>query len=110
LKDWQDHESGKWQPCAAAVRTGPLGVALDRLINRDGSDVDEAVRAVSRRTGLAESAVRRVADGVPRGTTRRQVPVVPAKPSAVEHRWFERLRRDLREQLLARGLTRADAR
>jgi RNA polymerase sigma factor (sigma-70 family) len=169
LNDWQNHEYGKWRPCAAAVRTGPLGVALDRMINRDGTDVEEAVRTVSTRTGLAEADVRRVADNVPRRSRRRLVAIECADASTVDfddpiveedrrrqaaitksalaealgtlprdevrlllqrfvggqtvaalaarsgqnaarlYARFERMRRDLRQHLLARGLTRAGA-
>lgn len=73
LKDWQNHEYGKWRPCAAADRLGPLGQVLDRELNRDGHTTDEAVRLVASKTGHAESEVRRVAWQVPRRTRRRLV-------------------------------------
>lgn len=43
LLDWQNHAMGKWRPSVAAVRLGPLAVSLDRLIDRDGLSIDEAV-------------------------------------------------------------------
>lgn len=81
LKDWQNHEYGKWRPCAAAARLGPLGAALDQELNRDGCSVEEAVRLVASRTGRDEAEVRRLADALPRRSKRRLVAI-----DAVENR------------------------
>ena len=37
---------GKWRPCAKARRLGPIGLLLDRLVNRDGYTCDQAIAFV----------------------------------------------------------------
>ena len=46
LRDYLDSVRGKWRPSARARRLGPTGVELDRLMNRDGCSVSEAVSSV----------------------------------------------------------------
>ncbi len=41
--DWRNKEWGKWRPSAAARRTGPVAIELERLILRDHLRFDEAV-------------------------------------------------------------------
>ena len=43
LYDFRCELWGRWRPSAAARRHGPLGVLLERLLNRDGMSLDEAV-------------------------------------------------------------------
>jgi RNA polymerase sigma factor (sigma-70 family) len=73
LKDWQNHEYGKWRPCAAARRLGTIATALDREVNRDGCPVGEAVRFVAAQTGRSEADVQSIVDDLPRRTKRRRV-------------------------------------
>jgi RNA polymerase sigma factor for flagellar operon FliA len=47
LLDWFDSTYGKWRPSAAAARLGPHACRLDRLLNRDGYTLDEAIEKVS---------------------------------------------------------------
>src|SRR6187401_2942400 len=47
LLDWRTAAYGKWRPSAAARRLGPQAVRLDRLLNRDGLTVDEAIEVAS---------------------------------------------------------------
>jgi RNA polymerase sigma factor (sigma-70 family) len=75
LKDWQNHEYGKWRPSTAARRQGPVGTMLDRELNRDGHTTDEAVRLVVSRTGCSEGEAQRVADELPRRVARRRVEI-----------------------------------
>lgn len=75
LKDWQNHEFGKWRPSAAAVRSGATAVEIDRLLHRDGRDLEEGIRIVAARTGTPEADLRRVAESLPRRSGRRLVPI-----------------------------------
>lgn len=81
LKDWQNHRYGKWRPSAASERLGPLGVTLDRMINRDAVPAIEAIQSVATRTGLPEGQIRHVADLVPRRAKRQMVGI-----EAADHR------------------------
>jgi len=73
LLDWRIAVHGKWRPTAAARRSGPVAVALDRLINRDGSSVDEAVSVLQARGTGTIAALRDLADRLPRRPRRRFV-------------------------------------
>ncbi|MEM8998067.1 MAG: sigma-70 family RNA polymerase sigma factor [Acidobacteriota bacterium] len=46
LLDRRARRWGRWRPSAAARRLGPMAVALDRRLNRDGLDLAEAVADV----------------------------------------------------------------
>lgn len=83
LKDWQNHEYGKWRPSAAAHRLGPLGAALDRELNRDGCSVEEADHLVASRTGVPEKDVRLLAQTLPRRVRRRRVTLEEAQHRGV---------------------------
>ena len=75
LLDWRTAAYGKWRPSAAARRLGPQAVRLDRLLNRDGLTVDEAIQVASRAPEASpEHALRLIADRLPR---RRRHVVVP---------------------------------
>ena len=50
--DKMNSERGKWRPTAEAARAGGAGIALDRLINRDGCSIDQAVQIVAQRDGM----------------------------------------------------------
>ena len=41
--DWRNRTWGRWRPSAEARRRGPAAVLLERLVQRDGWTVDEAV-------------------------------------------------------------------
>ncbi len=70
IKKW-----GRWRPCARARQLGTKAVLLDRLINRDGLEPQEAIRRLSTR-GVGESAgeLERLAERIPRRPRRRFVP------------------------------------
>ena len=73
LLDWRNAVHGKWRPTAAARRAGPLAVALDRLINRDGNSIDEAVLVLQPGAAATTAALHDLADRVPRRPRRRFV-------------------------------------
>jgi RNA polymerase sigma factor (sigma-70 family) len=64
--DWQNQTFGKWRPSLAARRGGTVAVALDRLINRDGYTVEEAIEHLrSQRRPVDPQEVRRLAATLP---------------------------------------------
>ena len=79
LKDWQNHQLGKWRPSAAARRLGPVAVTLDREVNRDGTPVDEATRMVASRAGRSEAELTGLMAHLPRRPKRRIVPLDPLR-------------------------------
>lgn len=83
LKDWQNHEYGKWRPSAAARRLGALGAALDQELNREGWTEQEAVSVVATRTGQPERLVRHIAAALPRRSRKRLVRLEAAEDRAV---------------------------
>jgi RNA polymerase sigma factor (sigma-70 family) len=108
LLDWRNATYGKWRPCAAAARLGPLGVRLDTLISRDGYTQHEAVEIVHRTTLTARAELHRLADLLPRRPTRRQVEQRQTESRAVDFRDPIELREDLaRAELRSRALRRA---
>jgi DNA-directed RNA polymerase specialized sigma24 family protein len=52
LYDFRCELWGRWRPSAAARRQGPLGVLLERLLNRDGLSLDEAVETARTNHGV----------------------------------------------------------
>ena len=67
LLDWRIAAYGKWRPSAAARRLGEQAVRLDRLLNRDGMTVDEAIQVAARAPeALPEPVLRMIADRLPR--------------------------------------------
>ncbi len=56
--DFRDHCWGKWRPCARARRWGDAGILLDRLVHRDGFQVEEAIRILRDNHRLTHSRER----------------------------------------------------
>jgi DNA-directed RNA polymerase specialized sigma24 family protein len=56
LYDFRCELWGRWRPSAAARRHGPVGVLLERLLNRDGMSLDEAVETARTNHGVRLSA------------------------------------------------------
>jgi RNA polymerase sigma factor (sigma-70 family) len=54
LLDYRNSVWGRWRPCAAATRMGPVGIRLDELLHRDGYSLREA-REVLRSAGVVET-------------------------------------------------------
>ena len=44
--DYYKQRSGRWRPSAAALRLGDIAVRLERLIHRDGYQLNEAIKAL----------------------------------------------------------------
>ncbi len=57
VKDFVHHLWGKWRPCEEAQRLGPLAIELDRLLNREGLTLDEAVLSLLTRPDVNASRV-----------------------------------------------------
>ena len=75
LLDWRTAAYGKWRPSAAARRLGPQAVRLDRLLNRDGLTVDEAIQVASLAPeALADHVLRLMAERLPRRRRHIRVP------------------------------------
>jgi RNA polymerase sigma factor (sigma-70 family) len=73
LLDWRNATYGKWRPSAIARSLGADALRLDRLINRDGLSVDEAVQVAARAQDASpDHLLRVIADRLPR----RRRPVV----------------------------------
>ncbi len=67
LLDWRTAAYGKWRPSAAARRLGAQALMLDRLLNRDGLTVEEAIQVASRAPeALPDHVLRLIADRLPR--------------------------------------------
>jgi RNA polymerase sigma factor for flagellar operon FliA len=74
LLDWRSAAYGKWRPSAAARRLGVQAVRLDRLLNRDGMTVDEAIQVASLAPeALPDHVLRLLADRLPRRRRRIRV-------------------------------------
>lgn len=66
LYDFRCELWGRWRPSAAARRHGPVGVLLDRLLNRDGLSIHEAVETArtNHRVGLSSSDLRKLCESL----------------------------------------------
>ena len=58
---------GRWRPSAMAERLGPTAVILDRLVNRDGHTIEEAMEIVrtNHAVGLSYSELRAIWEQLP---------------------------------------------
>jgi DNA-directed RNA polymerase specialized sigma24 family protein len=77
LYDFRCELWGRWRPSAAARRHGPVGVLLDRLLNRDGLSIDEAVETArtNHRAPLSVSELRKLCEKLtPKPPRYRPVP------------------------------------
>lgn len=75
MRDYRTHVWGKWRPSAVARRLGPEAVLLERLWNRDGFSLDEAIRRMrtEHRVALSPAELERMAGELSRRTERRWV-------------------------------------
>ena len=74
LLDWRNSLYGKWRASAAAVRLGDEAVCLERLVQRDGYTVQEAIEIIRVRQGApSANALRDLADRIPWKPRRRLV-------------------------------------
>lgn len=60
--DFCTEKWGRWRPSAMAERFGPAAVVFERLVNRDGHTVDEAIEILrtNHAVGLTEAALRTI--------------------------------------------------
>lgn len=74
--DYRNSVWGRWRPCVAATRMGPVGIRLDELLNRDGYTLREA-REVLRSAGVAENDIEigRMAAKLPARQSSSEVPL-----------------------------------
>jgi len=74
LLDWRNHTYGKWRPSVAARRHGAVAISLDRLINRDGYSVEQAIEQVQcLQPGVDAGRLRHLAATLPERRTRHIV-------------------------------------
>ncbi|MEE8526716.1 MAG: sigma-70 family RNA polymerase sigma factor [Thermoanaerobaculia bacterium] len=76
FRDFRNHLWGKWRPSACARHLGTLAVELERLLHRDGFEVEEAIRILSNRLGrwTSREELEALAERLPRRPVRRQEP------------------------------------
>lgn len=86
--DFRIHTWGKWHASAEAKRHGPLAVALEQLLHRDGRTLDEAAAALAPKfAGVTRDSLEILASRLPaRGPRRREVDLAEAEslPMAAE--------------------------
>jgi RNA polymerase sigma factor (sigma-70 family) len=109
-RDYRIHVWGKWRPSAAARRSGPEGVLLERLLARDGLPLEEAIERMrtEHRASLSRAELEDLAARLPRRSRHRQVgeeellqlPVDGQVESRVEDGEHARTAAQLRELLL----------
>jgi RNA polymerase sigma factor (sigma-70 family) len=106
LLDWFDSTYGKWRPSAAAERLGPEACRLDRLLNRDGYTLGEAIEKVSESPDApSPAALQSMAARIPTRRPRRIVSAeilerMPIEPTdALEQAEQQRTRRHVRDAL-----------
>lgn len=75
MRDYRTHVWGKWRPTAAARRRGPAAVLLERLHQRDGLPLEEAIERMRAEHGISLSVaeLERMAAALPRRIERRRV-------------------------------------
>jgi RNA polymerase sigma factor for flagellar operon FliA len=78
--DFRIHEWGKWHASAEAKRLGPLAIALERLLHREGRTIDEASAILRESRETLEGLAARLPQRPPR---RRDVAIEDAEPTAI---------------------------
>ncbi|HXT19303.1 MAG TPA: hypothetical protein VN923_01000 [Thermoanaerobaculia bacterium] len=76
--DYCNHVWGKWRPSARAVRLGPLAVALEEQLYRDGRSFDEACEELGARFGATRAELIELFGKLPR--RRRPTRLQPLDP------------------------------
>lgn len=93
IREYAAARWGRYRPSSAARRAGPTGLALDRLINRDGLSATQAASALMNR-GAAPSSERdltRLALSLPVRNSREPIPLeqlidIPTAPNRADDR------------------------
>ena len=75
MRDYRIQVWGKWRPSAAARRQGREAIFLERLCNRDGLPLDEAIERMRTEHGISRSRaeLEQMAASLPRRAERRRV-------------------------------------
>jgi len=80
LIDYQRHHLGKWHDSAEAQRLGPIGIAVERALVRDGRMPQEALALLqAKHPGLTLEEVERIAELLPVKIRRRRVDIEEAE-------------------------------
>lgn len=116
--DFRIHEWGKWHASAEAKRLGPLAVALEQLLYRDGRTLGEAVTLLQpKHEGVSHASLQALAEKLsPRAPRPHNIPLPDdcpiAQPADVhEPLLAEERRRASRElsQVVSAAMTRLPA-
>jgi RNA polymerase sigma factor (sigma-70 family) len=79
LRDYRNHQWGKWHSSAEAQRLGPLAVELERMVRREGRTIDDAAPILlSQHPGATRADLERIMDRLPPRIRRRIVPLEQA--------------------------------
>jgi RNA polymerase sigma factor (sigma-70 family) len=114
-QDRRNHLWGKWRPTAEARRLGPLAVALERLLARDGFCLTEAARKLQECFEVDLAEIEALAARLPLRPRRRLVELdgledeLPGNENQVDTLTLRAGRRELRGSL-AQALARLDRR
>jgi len=74
LRDYQNHERGKWHDAAEALRLGEVAVELARIIQRDGRTIDEALTILMpKHPGITRDDLEKLATRLPARVPRKRV-------------------------------------
>ncbi len=103
--DFQIQRYGKWRPSRRALRLGPLAIALDRLLHRDGRSLREAAERL-RELGLGDHSLDSLA------ALARSIPNQRRRPRLEQLERVEEVACDggVEERLVARDRHRAASR
>ena len=83
LIDYQRHHLGKWHDSAEAQRLGPVGIAVERALVRDGRTPQEALPALqAKHPGVTLAEIERIAEQLPVKIRRRRVDIEEAESVA----------------------------
>jgi len=82
--DYCNHVWGKWRASAEAERLGPLAVALEQLLYREGHTFDEALAILgNKHEGVTRASLHAIFEQLPqRAPKRHDVPIDEAEPVA----------------------------
>ena len=73
FKDFCNHKLGKYRPSARAKQLGPNALALERLLVRDGHELESAIEILRSQLDVSADELRKIADQLPQRTPRRFV-------------------------------------
>ena len=85
--DYRIHEWGKWHASAEAKRLGEPAVELERILQRDGRTIDEALPLLqSKYEDVTRESLQQLAAKLPpRAPRRRSIPLDDAAPETLAH-------------------------